>query len=302
MSIEQKKQQINALMTEYSQLKGDAVNIARCVALKNQVAIIMYSPDFFDMLQNLVRHKIVGYQSSYQPDEFITEAFLKYVDEYDSTRNDNFYAYFLTYLGYTITNILRTEHPETQITFTIEDDEGNELDPIYAIPDGGADPGTIIDIPTDGGETVSTEEAERRWRFAKYCSAIIVCVIRSNEHRGKSNEYYRAFATDFYISSCKERLHSRYGMNENEAFRIMDLLLADWTLTDICRSFTAFENTPCKTYEEIGVTGRDYAVGEIKTPFKNGVFTAYFKVTDAAISQHRKRFQKDIGILVNEER
>lgn len=114
--------------------------------------------------------------------------------------------------------------------------------------------------------------------------------------------YYRAFATDFYIAASKWCLHSRYDMNENEAFKNMDHEFADWTLTAVCRSFTAFEITPCKTYAEIGVAGRDYAIGEIETPFKNGVYAARFKVTDGAVSQQRGYFYKDIGILVNEDK
>ena len=302
MSIEDKKQLINALMTEYSQLKDDLDNRGRCIAIKNQVANIMYSSDLFEMLQRRVKVKIAAFQATHQPDEFITETFLKYVDEYDSSRNDNFYKYFLKYLGFTITNILRTEHPERRITITIEDDDGNELDPISTIPDDRADPGTLIGITMGPDESISEEEAEIRWRFKKYCSAIIVCVIRSKEHKGNRDEYYRAFATDFYISSCKDCMHLRYDMNENEAFRVMDLKFADWTLTDECRSFMAFESTPCKTYTEIGVTGREYADGEIETPFKNGVYTVYFGVTDGAISQRRRSFHEDIGVLVNEER
>ena len=46
MSIEDKKQELNALMTEYSQLKDDVANKARCIALKSQALTIVNSSDF----------------------------------------------------------------------------------------------------------------------------------------------------------------------------------------------------------------------------------------------------------------
>lgn len=305
MSIEDKKKQINALMTEYSRLKADAASRARCMAIKNQVANIMFSTSsgVFKYLCIIAKNKSEGYPTRYEPDEFVTETFLKYFDEYNSDRNDNFMKYFIFFLRCTVSNMIKREHPEHYPPMPINiDDEGNEVDPFESIPNGAAEPSAIVGLVMLPDETISEEEAAIRWKFKEYCSAVIVCVIRSKEHRGKRNEYYRAFATDFYISSCKEGAHARYDMNENEAFHIMDLDFADWVLTAICRSFTAFETTPCKTYEEIGVVGRDYANGEIETPFKNGVYAARFHVSDSAVSQQWGSFHKDIGILVNEER
>lgn len=327
MSIDEKKQQINALMTEYSRLKGDASNIARCLSIKNQVATIMFDTSgiVFKYLCKVAKDKSESYPTRYDPDEFGTETFLKYFDEYNCDRNDNFMYYFIYFLKCTVSNMIKREHPEHYPPMpTNIDEEGNEvlIDP--PSPNAGpefwelmqlfnniSEPNTDITSDTpinamqelfDVEESVSEDEAQIRIRFIEYISKIIPCINQANEHRGKRNMYYRAFATDFYIAASKWSLHSRYDMNENEAFRNMDLAFADWVLTAICRSFTAFETTPFKTYEEIGVTGRDYANGEIETPFKNGVYAARFNVSDSAVSQQWGSFYKDIGILVNKER
>ena len=327
MSIEEKKQQINVLMTEYSRLKGDASNIARCLSIKNQVAIIMFDTSgiVFKYLCKVAKDKSESYPTRYEPDEFVTETFLKYFDEYNCYRNDNFMHYFIYFLKCTVSNMIKREHPEHYPPMpTNIDEEGDEvpIDP----PDPNASPEILgimqlfnnisktstystsentIDAMQelfDVEESISEDEAQIRVRFIEYISKIIPCINQANEHRGKRNVYYRAFATDFYIAASKWSLHSRYDMHENEAFRNMDLAFADWVLTAICRSFTAFETTPCKTYEEIGVTGRGYANGEIETPFKNGVYAARFNVSESAVSLQRGSFHKDIGILVNKER
>ena len=317
MNIEDKKQQINALMTEYSQLKCDPANRGRCIAIKNQVATLMFHPSgiVFKYLCKTAKNRSQGYPTRYEPDEFVTETFLKYFNEYNCDISDNFLNYFMYFLKCTVSNMIKREHPDHYPTMpTYTDDEGNEIDIAQLTPDGEANPETIAFINQFNSacgeekmqvlfdESISEEEAETRMRFIEYISQIIPCINQANEHRGKRNDYYRAFATDFYIAACKWRLHSRYNMNENEAFQSMDKKFADRTLTDVCRSFTEFERTPCKTYAEIGLTGRNYATGEIETPFKNGVYTVYFEVTDGAVSQKRGEFHSDIGKLVSKER
>lgn len=301
MTVEEKKKKLNALMMEYSQLKGNPDNKGRCRSIKNEVANIIWSPDFYKLLRLKVRKAIANYNTMYQPDDFITETFMRYVEKYDYNINSNFYAFFLDYLKFTITNMLRTEHPEWIIDIRIEDEEGNEVDYISTIVDPGANIETIVDINMLFGETLSEEEAITRQRFIEYFSKLIPCIIQSMEHRGNRNEYYRAFASDFYIASCKSSLYLRYDMNEKEAFSNMDLGFADFTLSDICRSFAKIEKTPCRMYSEIGVSGASYSNREIETPFRNGVYSKYFEVTDGLISQRKKSFYKDIGILVREE-
>jgi len=329
MNIQEKKKKLDIIMMQYSQLRDDSKNRAKCKALKNQAASIMYSPDFFRMLTTTVKNRIkmIGIPTRYQPDEFISETFMRYAETYDHTKNDNFCAFFQCYLkNYTITNMLRKEHPEREINITIEDEEGNDIPYAYTVSDNNASPEILgimqlfnntsktrtdntsensidaMQVLFDVEESISEDEAEIKVRFIEYISKIIPCINQANEHRGKRNVYYRAFATDFYIAASKWSLHSRYDMNENEAFNNMDLDFADFTLIDVCRSFSDFESTSCKTYAEIGVTERDYAIGKIETPFRNGVYEVYFKVTEGAVSQQRKSFHKDIGILVNEER
>ena len=327
MSIEDKKQKLNALMTEYSRLKGDASNIARCLSIKNQVATIMFdtSSIVFKYLCKVAKDKSESYPTRYEPDEFVTETFLKYFDEYNCDRNDNFMNYFKYFLKCTVNNMIKREHPEHYPPMpTNIDEEGNEVPIDPPSPNAGPEffglmqlfhniSKTSTDSTSentidamqklfDAEEPISEDEAQIRIQFIEYISKIIPCINQANEHKGKRNVYYRAFATGFYIAASKWSLHSRYDMNENEAFRNMDKEFADWVLTAICRSFMAFETTPCKTYAEIGVTGRDYATGEIETPFKNGVYAVRFKVTESAVSQQRGYFYKDIGILVNEER
>lgn len=316
MSIEDKKQKVNALMTEYSQLKGDTSNKAKCIALKNRVANIIFSPMLFEFFKAKVKRRLdLNGQYTYRgADEFVVDAFLSCLDKYDHCKHDNFYNFYVHALvKYQITNGTRGENANSIDNTIIQDAEGHETPIIETIEDETASPATIgllqlFNNSSDNAmrvlfeESISEDEAETRVQFIEYISKIIPCVNHANEHRGKRNEYYRAFATGFYIAASKWTLHSRYDMNENEAFKTMDLNFADWTLTAVCRSFSAFEITPCKTYAEIGVTGRDYASGEIETPFKNGVYAAHFKVSDSAVSQQRGFFYKDIGILVNEER
>lgn len=314
MNIEEKKQQLNALMTEYSQLKGNPANNGRRLAIKNQTAVLIFdrSGVIFKYLYKVAKDKSEGYATRYAPDEFITETYLKYFEEYDYNRNDNFFKYFIYFLGCTISNMIRTEHIEHYPPMpSYTDDEGNEIDLGDITPGEGASPERIAEIHSLQDlmvkslvvtESISENEAETRIRFIEYFSKLIPCVIQAREHRGNRDKYYRAFASDFYIASCKSSFHLRYNMNENEAFRNMDCDFVDYTLTDVCRTFEAFERTPCKTYKEIGVTESIYASGEIETPFRNWVYSVYFGVTEGAISQNRDRFHKDIGILVNKER
>lgn len=327
MSIEDKKQELNALMTEYSQLKDNPANKAKCQVLMTEAANIILSSVLFAYLKEIVRRRLNGRYTYRGLDEFVVDNFFSCVSKYNCEKNDNFYNFFVHSLrAYQVTNGTRSENSDMIDGTVIQDDEGHETPIIDTRPDDSASPETLgimqlfnnisktstdstsknpIDTMQklfDVEESISEDEAQIRVRFIEYISKIIPCINQANEHRGKRNVYYRAFATDFYIAASKWSLHSRYDMNENEAFRNMDLAFADWVLTAICRSFTAFETTPCKTYEEIGVVGRDYANGEIETPFKNGVYAVRFKVTESAVSQQWGYFYKDIGILVNEER
>ena len=314
MSIKDKKKQINDLMPEYSLLKDDPANRGRCIAIKEKVSVLMFDTSgiVFKYLCIIARDYSKKYKTRYESDEFISETYLKYFGNYNSSINDNYMNYFIYYLKCTISNMIKKEHPEHYPPMpTYTDEEGNEIDLVDLTSSEIADPGimaeihSLYDLMVDyskvSADGISEEEAENRLRFLGYFSKLIPCIIQAKEHRGNRDEYYRAFASDFYISSCKNRLHIRYKMNENDAFGNMDREFADFTLTEACRTFSAFESTPCKTYDEIGVTGREYAEGEIETPFRNGVYSVYFGVTDGAISQKRNCFHKDIGILLDEE-
>lgn len=306
------KQKLNALMIEYSQLKDDPANKGTCSAIKNQVANIIYSPVLFKYLKNKVEKKLYGRYTYRGLDEFITNSFFNCINKYDHGKYDSFYAFFVhDLLDYKISEGTRYERTDMIDRTIIEDDKGNETPILETVMDENACPERLAEINSLQdlvgvslleGETFSEDEANNRIRLLEYFSKLIPCIIQAKEHRGNRDEYYRAFATDFYISACKFSLHSRYEMNENEAFNIMDLAFADWVLAAVCRSFLSFESTPCKTYAEIGVTGKEYANGEIKTPFKNGVYATRFNISEPAIIQHRNKFRKEIGILVNEEK
>lgn len=328
MNIEEKKKQLNDLMIEYSQLKDDPSNKARCKAIRNQAAIIIFSPVFLNYFCKRVREKLNRRYTYHGADEFVTDSFFNCVDKYDHRKNDNFYSFFISFLvRYQVTNGTRGERINIEFDPTITDGEGNEIPFINTIADGNADPGTraILKASAEDDQTyccavkpavssiqdmfdhsseesISEDEAKARLRFIEYASKIIPCVNQANEHRGRHNEYYRAFATDFYIAVSKEGLHLRYSLNENEAFNTMDLAFADWTMTNMCRSFSDFASTPCKNYAAIGVTDQDYSANEIETPFKNVVFKTYFSVTDSAVSQQRRSFHNDIGLLVSADR
>lgn len=310
MKNEEQERRLNALMTEYSQLKADPANRGKCAAIKNQAANIIYSPELFEYLKMRVKEKLGGRYTYHGSDEFITNSFFNCINKYDHNNHDNFYAFFLhVLLVYKISDGTSDEKPDKIDGTIIEDDKGNEIPILETLRDESACPERIAEISSlqdlvgvslSEGETISEDEANIRIRLIEFYSKLIPCIIQAKEHRGNRDEYYRAFATDFYISACKLDLHSRYEMNENEAFNIMDLDFADWVLVSVCRSFSAFESTPCKTYAEIGVTGKRYANGEIETPFKNGVFAEHFKITESAIIQHKNKFHEEIGILVNE--
>lgn len=310
MNIKEKIQRLNALMVEYSQLKEDPANRGKCSAIKNQVANTIYSPTLFEYLKMQVKKKLNGRYTCRGLDEFVTNSFFNCINKYDHSKHESFYAFFVhDLLAYKITDGTRNEKPDMIDRTIIKDDEGHETPILETVRDESASPERfaeinslqdLVDVSLLEGETISEDEANNRIRLIEYFSKLIPCIIQAKEHRGNRDEYYRAFATDFYISACKFNLHSRYEMNENEAFNIMDLNFADWVLVAVCRSFLTFESTPCKTYAEIGITGKKYANGEIETPFKNGVYAARFRITESAIIQHRNRFQKDIGILVNE--
>lgn len=299
MSMEKKIQELNKLMMEYSQLKDTSGNEARCFALKNRAVSIIYSSDFCNMLKAIAKKMLKGRFTRYQTDEFITETYIKYFDEYDYKISDNFYKYFLKYLSYTIGNLTKREHPESMPE--IFDNAGNEILYTDLIEDDRPDIGTTMEVNLLFGENLSVEEAEIRERFLVYYSKLIPCVMKADEHRGNKKKYYSSFATDFYIASCKLKLHIDYQMNEQEAFHVMDLGFADFTLSQNCRSFKMIEKVPLKKYSEIGVDSRNFAGGEIETPFRNCVYSAFFDVSDGRISQYRKKFYGDIGLLVNEE-
>lgn len=299
--FQEEQDEINALMREYSLLKLEPGNKAKCRRLKAQVASKIYTSEFRKALIGRTKILYKGYGTIEDCEDAVSDAVVNSFNKYDAEFNNNYCAYLFLNLRWTVSTDLRRRCPWLIVDDIIEDEEDNVTSMIDTTPDMGEIIETGIEVGMRPGETIDEDESDIRHRFEYYLSNLIPCVIKSKEHRGKRNEYYRSFASDFYISSCKEGLHRKYRMNENAALDVMDFTIADYTLSDECRSFVEFETIPCKTYHEIEIFEGDYSEGRIETPFRNCVYAKLFGVTDGAVSQQRGYFQTEIGAMVREE-
>ena len=204
-------------------------------------------------------------------------------------------------LKYIVYGMLGKKHEESDKRVQLDDESDGETTMTEQQVDEAVDVEKVVEVYLDFGKELSQEEADERRKFTKYFSNMVNAVLQAKEHRGKKNEYYRAFASDFYVCVCKEKLYKLYDLNENAAFSVMDTGLVDFTFTDKCRSFDAIERTRLKEYKDINITGNNSVVGEIKPPFKNCVFAMYFGCHESRVSQFRGDFRKEISTMVKWE-
>ena len=81
MSIEDKKQELNVLMTEYSQLKDNPANKAKCQALVAGAANIIFSSVLFAYLKEIVRRRLNGRYTYRGLDEFVVDNFFNCISD-----------------------------------------------------------------------------------------------------------------------------------------------------------------------------------------------------------------------------
>ena len=278
MSIEDKKQDFNALMTEYSQLKGDAANKARCIALKSQVLTIVNSSDFRNELIRRATSYIRGKAISGGAEDVVQNLFLRdCFTKYDHGIVPDFIKYLIDALNTSALELTKKEFRHVK-------HRGGSLDD----PDNP---------PVSHGSDVE-KQINTRLILEEFYSKMAVCVIRISGKTGKPDRFFRAFATEHYIMLCREHLSEILDINENEAFNVMDVEFADYTLTEKCRCFIAMETTPCKTYAEIELDGEE----ELAVPFEPKVYKKYHNVSSGRITQKRDEFNKKLGIPKRKER
>lgn len=274
-------QQLNDLMTEYSCLKEDRANRARCIALKNQAATIVYSPDFRNELVRRAAAYIRGKRVLGDVEDCVQEAFVDVFEEYDHKKNDNFYLFLIVFLRNYASKLTEKEYEHVK-------NEGGSLDD-----------------PDIGYKFTShkPDMSDAHQRFEKFYTELLICVIRISP-----SKYYPAFAVEYYINLCREHLNSVLDINENEAFNeVMDVEFADYVLVKPCRSFNEIECTPCKYYADFGLYPNPNAknptkwVGRLEIPFENRIYGKFFGVKDPTVNGARKEFCKKLGIPVPEK-
>lgn len=309
MTIEEKKQQLNTLMTEYSQLKGDPANRGRCFAIKNQVANIMLSASFYDMLVNIARKYYAGRGTIEDFKDAVSDAYVECIDKYDPSKSDNFCAYFFGCLWYTVKNTLRKEYIDTKKQVTRDKQNTSEKETASSLTEDNCGNGRYkkrgesIDSKPDSSpipdpSPTPDETIVRRMVLEEFYARMAVCVIRISGRKGEPDKFFRSFATEHYIMLCREHLHNICDINENEAFTVMDTEFADFTLIARCRCFGEIEMTPCRTYVEIGLNGEK----ELDVPFEPKVYKTYHNVSPGRITQKRDEFNEKLGIPKRKER
>ena len=296
---------LDELMLTYSKIKNDPNNAGVARALKEKVFNLIYAPSFHTRLKILAlkyEKKYMGddYKSTiYTSDDYVNEMMLRHFDNYDSKKNNNFCAYLCGSLKYTVMGMLRNRLNRTKNEVPLEYNKPDDEDPVCDENDV-ADPESNTETEALYGENMSIDEISTFNHF-EYYSKMLTSVLQFKEHKGKRDRYYRCFASDFYITSCKTNLHKKYKMNENSAFSVMELDFNDYTLTDKCRTFEKICKIPLKTYGDIGIAQKMApADKEIELPFINGVYASYLNVTDSSVSQQRASFREIMEKLVKD--
>lgn len=292
---------VNAAMLEYSQKKGDTGNDSLCLSLKNQAAIILYS-NFESLIYTASRY-YAGRGTREDCEDAVHTALCESFEKYDSQRNDNFCAYFYKCLKFAVQNALRKVYIDTKKKKATPSDENTEnagrykkrwqsVDSLTGSQDKPSYPPVIDPSPTP------EERIVNRMTLEEFYCKMAVCVIKISGRTGNPDKFFRTFATEHYIMLCRMHLHDICDINEHEAFKVMDLVFADFTLTAKCRSFIGMEITPCKTYVEIGLNGED----ELDIPFEPKVYKIYHGVSSGRITQKRNEFNEKLGIPRHERR
>lgn len=278
MSIEDKKQELNALMTEYSQLKDDVANKARCIALKSQALTIVNSSDFRNELIRRAASYIRGKAISGSAEDVVQNLFLRdYFTRYDHSKVPDFIKYLIDALNTSALELTKKEFRH------VKHGSGSLDDP---------------DNPTVSHGSDVEKQIDTRLILEEFYSKLAVCVIRISAKTGKPDRFFRAFATEHYIMLCREHLAGILDINENEAFNVMDVEFADYTLIEKCRCFIAMGTTPCKTYAEIELDGEE----ELAVPFEPKVYKKYHNVSPGRITQKRDEFNEKLGIPKRKEK
>ena len=298
MDFKEKKERLNALMIEYSQLKDDPANVSRCKNLKNEATNIMLSSDFFKILENKVKEYMYIY-TIHAPYEFVTDAFLHSAKYYNNNRSDNYYNFFWKCLRQKIVKTLKKKEPDRVRENMLIDSEGNQISIFDFIEAVGEDveSTTINDLQSDD-KPIYEEEL-----FFIKLIAVVAHAKKHHEKNAKSKNYqhFRTFATSEYIFVCKKNYHLLFEINENDAFDIMDVEFADFVLTEKCRNFSKFMEVPCKKYSDIGIypdpnkNNQEQWVGEIYIPFRNPVYAIYFNVSDSRVDQIKDAFYDEFS-------
>ncbi|GEM_PF-4686907 len=305
------QQRINRIMIEYSSLKNTSQNIGRSHALRNEAANILYSNSFYEALvkkakecskESLSKDEKI-FQTYLLPEDFIQEFVLELIGEYDHTKSNNFCAFLFKYLEYKIKNYIK-QYNRGKYKKIAQDISYEEMSTVQDIDDvdGGNNSAYLA---WKSGQYAELDGSDARnidlYKDEKIFSQLVICVIRSQSHRGNDSQYYRCFVSGWYIELCKEEAYEKYEINENAAFSAMDYNFIDYTLSDKCRSFVKIYKTPLKKYGEIGISGESTPGDkEIELPFINRVYGTYLNVSDGAVSQHRNKFNADLRILERE--
>lgn len=210
-------------------------------------------------------------------EDLINETITKYFFKYDHSKNDNFYAYFCTMLDLVGKNLFKkvTEENNNSSIDQPVDLEENTLDVCDPHGEDDYEPDPIV----------------------IFNSAMIICIIKISKHskRKQQAKYYRAFAAEFYISHCKDGFYHIHGLNENEAFDVMDVGFIDFVLSSECRTFEKIEKTAFKTYKAAGISEENT---KISVPFKAEVFASYLQVSESRISQLKSAFKSEVNGIV----
>lgn len=208
-----------------------------------------------------------GNTPSVDAEDVVMEQFWYCMEHYDSTRSDNFAAYFMTYIGYKAKDVSDTRRVS----------------------------GELDDTSTPGNEGIPDEMSEGKSTAAAMVLKLLTPVTRFAEtgFQKKVYPYFKCFATDFIICICKEGLYRGIEINENDTLCAIDTAFLDYTFTDTCRVLSEIEHTPLKTYKTMGFSEKEE---ELKCPFEQVVFTSYLGVSNGAVTQNKEKFFAQVGI------
>ena len=297
---------INSLMTEYCNCRKSTGNRARMKRIWGEVYFLLSSAGnpCGQIVRNNIRNSLRKNSSLnhiYEESDVLTDCLTECLMKYDTEKCAAFFPWFLKSLEWWINDNIYKKN-----TRSVTNEKGEKIRESRFQSLGQNEDGTEKDADSLGTDTVISPDEQTEGKFnAEAKIAQIFSYIRFMEHSsGKAANparllYSRCFVSDYLTCICKDGIHEEITINQQEAFRTMELDFLDFFMTAECRTLRNIALTALKTYSVLELSQKEE---ELKLPLEASVYKKYLpdrlgrSVTDAAISQQKKAFYEKLGI------